>query len=146
MKKYLLIPILLLGLNLNAMENTTPKAGTFVWNELATTDVQAAKDFYGQLFGWDFVDQKMGDMTYTMIKKDNKEFGGIWTIPTEMQNQIPSHWLSYILVDNLEQSLEMARQNGATIVKGIQKAGDKGLFAIIKDPVGAHIALWQCAK
>ena len=148
MKKYLLIPALALSLHLSAAEDKkmTSKMGEFVWNELATPNVQGAKDFYGKVFGWEFVDKNMGDMTYTIIKKGNNEFGGIWAIPAEQQSQIPSHWLAYILVENVEQSLEKARQNGATVVKPVQKAGDMGLFAIIKDPTGAHVALWQSLK
>lgn len=150
MRHYLLIPALMIGLNLSAAENTNgtnaPKMGEFVWNELATTNVQGAKDFYGKVFGWEFVDKNMGDMTYTMIKKGNKEFGGIWAIPAAQQSQIPPHWLAYILVENVEQSLEKARQNGAIVIKPVQKAGDMGIFAIIQDPVGAHIALWQALK
>lgn len=150
MRKYLLISALMLSLNLNAAENTNgtmaPKVGEFVWNELATTNVQDAKTFYGKVFGWEFSDKKIDDMTYTIIKKDNKEFGGIWAIPAEQQNQIPPHWLAYILVENVQQSLEKASQNGATIIKPVEKAGDMGLFAIIRDPSGAHIALWQALK
>lgn len=144
MKKSLAILALAFAFNLNAVENSkAPIVGEFVWNELATTNVQKAKDFYSKVFGWEFIDKKMDDMTYTIIKKDGKEFGGMWSIPTAQQNQIPPHWLAYILVENVEQSLDNARKNGATIIKPIQKAGDKGLFAVIKDPSGAHIALWQ---
>jgi len=149
MKKYLLIPALIMSLNLCAAENTdlktAPKVGEFVWNELATTNVQGAKDFYSKVFGWEFTDKKMDDMTYTIIKKGDKEFGGIWAIPAAQQNQIPPHWLAYILVENVEQSLEKARQNGATVIKPVQKT-EVGLFAVIKDPIGAHIALWQSTK
>ena len=145
MRKYFLIPALLLGLQLTAAENSA-STGEFVWNELATSNVQQAKDFYGNTFGWEFTDKKMDDMTYTFIKKGGKDFGGIWAIPTEMQNQIPPHWLAYILVDNLDQSVENAVKNGATIVKPKQKAGDMGVFVILKDPAGAHIALWQPTK
>lgn len=150
MKKYLLIPALIMSLNLSAIENTntliTPKTGEFVWNELATNNLQAAKDFYSKMFGWEFVDKKMDDLTYTIIKKGDKEFGGIWAIPEAQQNQIPPHWLTYILVENIEKSLEIASQNGATILKPVQTAGEMGLFAIIKDPAGAHLALWQPLK
>lgn len=147
MKSFLLVSALMVGLNLTATENAcAPKAGEIVWNELATSNVQGAKDFYGKTFGWEFVDKNMGDMTYTMIKKGNKEFGGIWAIPTDLKNQIPPHWLAYILVENVEQALEKARQNGAMVIKPVQKAGDMGLFAVIKDPAGAHIALWQPLK
>lgn len=155
MKKYFFIPALSLCLNLFAVEhqNPAPKVGEIVWNELATSNMREAKDFYGKVFGWEFIevkdlksDSKMGDMTYTMIKKGNKEFGGIWEIPKNQQDQIISHWTAYILVDNVEQSLEKARKNGATIIKPVQQVGDMGHFGIIKDPTGAHIALWQPIK
>jgi predicted enzyme related to lactoylglutathione lyase len=119
-------------------------AGEFCWNELATSNVQAAKDFYGKVFGWQFSDHEVGDMNYTMIKVNNgKEFGGIWSIPKDQQKQIPPHWMAYILVENVDKSLEKARQNGANVVKPATNAGDFGRFAIITDPTGAHVALWQ---
>jgi len=122
----------------------TPQFGDFCWNELATTDVKAAKDFYGKVFGWEFVDHDMGDMTYTMIKHNGKDsFAGIWAIPKEQQKQIPPHWMAYISVENVDKALEKATKHGAKIVKPADNAGDFGRFAVITDPTGAHIALWQ---
>jgi uncharacterized protein len=150
MYKYFLAAACFVCLNLNAAENPSmdSKTGEFVWTELATPNAQKTKEFYQQVFGWKFDDQKMGDtdMTYTMIKKGDKEFAGVWEIPDSLKSQIPSHWLSYILVDDVEKSLEKAKQNGAEVVKSAQKVGDKGVFAIIKDPTGAHVGLWQTFK
>ena len=117
--------------------------GEFCWTELATPNAKAAKDFYGQMFGWEFTDHNMGDMTYTMIKKGEKEFGGIWQIPTEQQNEIPPHWMSYILVEDLEKKLEQAKSLGATIKMPATPVSDYGRFGIIIDPTGAHIAFWE---
>lgn len=136
----------MMSLSLTAVENKASKVGEFVWNELATTNVAEAKNFYGKVFGWEFTDKNMNDMTYTIIKKDNKEFGGIWAIPAAEQGQIPPHWLAYILVENLEKALEKASNNGASIVKPMQNVGEMGIFAIITDPAGAHVALWQSTK
>lgn len=124
------------------MENM-PKAGEFCWTELATANVSEAKQFYSKVFGWQFKDHHVGDMTYTMIGLNGKDFGGIWAIPKDQQKEIPPHWMSYILVNNLEESLTKAKSAGATIVKPSTKAGEMGIFAIITDPTGAHIALWQ---
>lgn len=150
MYTYLLAPALAMTICLGVLEaagtQTAPQAGTFVWNELATTNVQAAKDFYNKVFGWEYTDKKMDDMTYTIIKHNGKDFGGIWAIPSAQQSQIPPHWLAYILVEDVNKSLESAKKNGATILKPIQQAGDMGRFAIIQDPTGAHIALWQPLK
>lgn len=124
-----------------------PPIGDFCWNELATSDVAAAKDFYGKVFGWQFVDHEMGDMTYTMIKlKDRDLFAGIWAIPKDKQKEIPPHWMAYILVENLEQALEKANKHGAKTIKPAAQAGDFGRFAIITDPTGAHVALWQALR
>lgn len=123
-----------------------PKMGQFCWNELATSNVKEAKDFYGKVFGWQFSDHDMGDMTYTMIKANNQDFAGIWSIPKEKEKQIPPHWMAYILVENLDKSLEKASKHGASIVKPATNAGDMGRFAIITDPTGAHIALWQATR
>lgn len=121
----------------------TDKIGEICWNELATSNVQAAKNFYGKVFGWDFSDQTVGDMTYTMIKLADKQCGGIWAIPKNQEKQISPHWLAYILVSDLDVSLEKASANGASIMKPASNVGDFGKFAIITDPTGASIALWQ---
>lgn len=123
-----------------------PQFGNFCWNELATTNVKAAKDFYSKVFGWQFTDHEMGDMTYTMIKINDKDFAGIWAIPKEQQKQIPPHWMAYILVEDVEKALDKAKKNGATVVKPVTNANEMGRFAIITDPTGAHIALWQSLR
>lgn len=120
-----------------------PGIGDFCWNELATPDMKTAKDFYGKLLGWEFTDHNMGDMTYTMIKNGAKEFGGIWQIPSDKKDLIPPHWMGYILVENLEQTLQKATTCGATVKMPVTAAGNMGRFAIIIDPTGAHIAFWE---
>lgn len=124
----------------------TPKIGEFCWNELATPNVKAAKDFYGKVLGWEFTDHDMGDMTYTMIKCGAKEFGGIWQIPNDKKNEIPPHWMGYILVDDVDNILAKAKNAGATVKMPVTPAGDFGRFAIVVDPTGAHIAFWQSLK
>lgn len=128
------------------MAQPMPKAGEFCWNELATTDVTKAKDFYSKVFGWKFTDHDMGDTTYTMVKTSDKEFGGIWSIPKDKQKEIPPHWMAYIMVENLDESLKKATANGATVVKPATNAGEMGRFSIITDPTGAHVALWQTLR
>ncbi|KTD72687.1 VOC family protein [Legionella tucsonensis] len=117
--------------------------GQFCWNELATADVKKAKEFYSKVLGWQFKEIHSGEMTYTLIQANDKEFAGIWQIPTDQQNEIPPHWMAYILVNDAADTLAKAKQNGAQEIKGVTHAGDMGLFAIIKDPTGAHIAFWE---
>lgn len=120
-----------------------PRIGEFCWNELATPDVKAAKAFYGELLGWQFTDHDMGEGTYTMIQQKDQSFGGIWHIPNDKQTEIPPHWMGYILVDNLENTLEKAVQLGATVKLPITPVSNMGRFIVVMDPTGAHIAFWQ---
>ncbi|KTD08730.1 VOC family protein [Legionella jamestowniensis] len=125
---------------------TMPAVGEFCWNELATPDVKKAKDFYGKVFGWQFMDHEMEDMTYTIVKSHDKDIAGIWTIPAEQQKEIPPHWMAYILVSDVKTALQKAKDHGATVVRDVTQAGEMGHLAIITDPTGAHVALWQPAK
>lgn len=120
-----------------------PNGSEFCWNELATRNVQAAKEFYGKIFGWEFTDEKTGDMTYTVIKNKEEGLGGIWQIPDEKKDKIPPHWLGYVSVENLEHVVKEAEKLGATIIVQPKPVGDWGRFAVIEDPVGAHLAFWQ---
>ena len=117
--------------------------GSFCWSELLTPNVKAAKDFYGKLLHWEFTDHDTQDAVYTIITVEGKEFAGIWEIPKDQQKDIPPHWMGYILVENLEQTLTEATELGATVKKAITSVGDFGRFAIIADPTGACIAFWE---
>ncbi|MFN2515778.1 MAG: VOC family protein, partial [Pyrinomonadaceae bacterium] len=69
-------------------ETSEYKPGTFCWVELATTDGEAAKKFYTELFGWDFTDNPIGPgMVYTMLKLDGKDVGALYKMPEEMTSQ-----------------------------------------------------------
>lgn len=122
------------------------KNGDFCWNELATSSPEEAKKFYGELLGWTFTDHNTGECTYTMIQNKDNTFGGMWHIPAEKQKEIPPHWMGYILVDNLEETLEKAQKLGATVKMPITPVGEMGRFIVVVDPTGAHIAFWQCSS
>src|SRR5262245_52692684 len=96
---------------------TNHKHGTFSWIELATTDADAAKRFYGGLFGWTFEDMPAGpDMIYTMVKLGGQHVGALYKKGGEMAN-VPTHWASYVTVDNVDETAAKAKQNGGTLMK-----------------------------
>ena len=122
-----------------------PAVGQFCWNELATTDVTKAKEFYSKVLGWQFQEIKSDEMTYTLVSTSDQAFAGIWQIPKDQQNQVPPHWMAYILVSSAQETLEKAKQHGAKEIKGVTAVGDMGKFALIMDPTGAQIAFWEGA-
>lgn len=119
--------------------------GTFCWVELGTTDGEAAKKFYTELFGWSFDDHPMGPAgVYTMLKQDGKDIGGLYQMPAEMTSQgIPPNWLSYALVTNADEAAAKAKELGATLMKEPFDVMDVGRMAVVQDPTGAVFALWQ---
>lgn len=130
------------------MSDNAQKYGQFCWNELMTPDAKKAEEFYSSLLDWETEHHSMGDTDYVMFKtgKDCKGVGGMMQIPKGQESQIPPHWMSYISVENLDDKVKKAQDLGATIKVPATLVGDFGRFAILVDPTGAHIALWQSLK
>ncbi len=114
-------------------------ANPFVHIELTTTDRKKSKSFYGALFDWNLEDVDMGGgMTYTMIKVGEGTGGGIY----EMKDA-PPMWLAYVSVADVAAATKKAKSLGATVIKDVTEVMGMGSFTIIKDPMGAMLALWQ---
>jgi predicted enzyme related to lactoylglutathione lyase len=120
--------------------------GEFCWNELMTDNVEKAKAFYGNLLGWSHQDHDMKDMTYTMFHVGEKMIGGMLPIPQDKKGQIPPHWMSYILVKDLKETVTKAQSLGANIIKSETPIENFGKLAVIQDPTGAYIAFWEAVK
>jgi len=110
----------------------------FVHLELCTPDTAKAKEFYGQLFGWEFNDVDMGSMIYSTFKPSSGPGGGIFSMPG-----MPTFWLAYVGVDDINAATEKAKSLGATIHKGPDEIPNVGWMTILVDPGGATIALFQ---
>jgi predicted enzyme related to lactoylglutathione lyase len=65
------------------MKDPYQQHGAFSWFELMTTDVESAKTFYTQLFGWETEDMPMENLSYTITKIGDEGAGGIMPIPPE---------------------------------------------------------------
>ncbi|HLG17761.1 MAG TPA: VOC family protein [Blastocatellia bacterium] len=119
--------------------------GSFCWIELGTSDAEAAKKFYTQLFGWTANDTAAGpDMVYTILQLAGKDAGALFKLTAEHQAQgVPPHWLSYISVKSADESAEKAQQLGGKVVMSPFDVMDVGRMAMIQDPTGATFAIWQ---
>jgi predicted enzyme related to lactoylglutathione lyase len=132
------------------MQETTKYApGTFCWVELATTDGEAGKKFYTELFGWDFIDNPIGPgMVYTMLKLDGKDVGALYQLNEGMGAPpgTPANWLSYVSVESADNSAGKIKELGGTLLKEPFDVFDVGRMAVVQDPTGAVFALWQPLK
>jgi len=129
------------------MSDKKPGFGEFCWNELMTPDAKIAKEFYTSLFGWKTQEHDMGNGTYTMYMKDDDFVGGgMMQIPADQKGQIPPHWMSYISVENVAATVAKAQALGGTIKVPVTPVVGFGSFALIVDPTGAIVGLWQSEK
>ena len=131
------------------MTNPTPHpAGTFCWVDLGANDAAAAKKFYAGLFGWQMQDMPAGpDSVYTMLRVDGKDVGALYTLGAEHKKMgIPPHWGSYIAVESADATAEKARALGAKFFAEPFDVFDLGRMAMMQDPTGAAICVWQAMK
>ncbi len=126
-------------------ENIMPDHGQICWNELTTQDLSKAKEFYAELLGWKFEQSKAVELEYPEIKVSGESVGGMmqmteeWKMP-ETGELMPSHWMTYIAVDDVDAAAQKVEQFGGKICvppTDIQV----GRFAVINDPGGAVVSI-----
>lgn len=119
--------------------------GTPNWVDLATTDVAGAKAFYGGLFGWDFHDEATDQGSdYTMCLRNGVPVAGMMPQSPEMSAAgLPSLWTTYVSVAEVDATLETVTAAGGSVMMPAMTVMDAGRMAVIADPTGAVIALWE---
>ena len=122
-------------------ERTSYTAGTFCWADLMAADQDAAKRFYTGLFGWDYQDFPIpGGGNYSLALVDGKPVAAITPLPGQ---GMPPHWNCYVSVDDAGAVADRAQELGATVVLAAGDVGESGRLAMIQDPQGAILGLWQ---
>jgi predicted enzyme related to lactoylglutathione lyase len=126
-------------------DRTQYAPGTFSWTDLTTTDQDAAKAFYGGLFGWEAEDMPVGEgVYYSMQRVDGKDVAAISPQPQQQRDAgVPPTWNSYISVENVDAAADRAKELGAIVHAPPFDVLDAGRMAVIQDPQGAHFLLWQ---
>lgn len=120
-------------------------AHEFCWIEMTTDDPTAAKRFYGDLFGWSYDEMEMAQGgTYSMFQPAAGGPGG--GIMAKPQPELPTVWMPYVAVDDLEASVARVEELGGTVHMGPTPVPGHGHFAVIADPSGGVIGLWRNAE
>jgi uncharacterized protein len=122
-------------------DRTSHTPGSFSWAELPTSDVDGAKRFYGELFGWDYDDQPMpGDAgAYTLAMLNGKQVAALFPAREGM----PTFWNSYVTVESADSTATRASDLGGTLMAEPFDVMEAGRMAIIQDPTGAVFSVWQ---
>jgi len=122
-------------------ERTSYAPGTFCWVDLTAADHDAAKAFYAALFGWEYQDFPIpGGGVYSVAHIDGKAAAAIVPLPGP---SVPPHWNCYVSVEDADAAAALAQDLGATVVLPAGDVGESGRLAILLDPQGAMLSVWQ---
>lgn len=119
----------------------TSKPGAIGWHELMTTDYEAAFRFYSDLVGWEKTgEMDMGPMgKYLLFGREGKQIGGMMNKPKDAP--MPSAWMYYQRVADLDVALERAKAKEARLLHGPMEVPGGDWVAQLMDPQGAAFAL-----
>ena len=120
--------------------------GQFCWYDLITTDPAAAKKYYAPLFNWKIQSFPFANpgQPYDMWAAEGKTLGGVGKLTEQQRSMgIPSHWQPSVLVNNLDETASKATQLGGRVVSAPVDIPQTGRHAVIADPQGATIAIFQ---
>ena len=121
--------------------------GTICWADLNTPDIDRARRFYSDVFGWQMIydtdDQPASG--YIHIVNQGDHIGGI--PPVRPNNaRMPAHWIAYFLTSDCDATALKAKQLGAKLYLEPKMMENVGKFAILADPQGAAFAIFQSAR
>jgi len=122
-------------------ERTSYLPGTPSWVDLGSPDTAAAAAFYGGLFGWNIqMDDRPEAGGYGLFDLGGKLVAGLGP---QMNTDMPPFWALYISVTDADAAVALATANGASVVAGPMDVFEAGRMAVLQDPVGSFVSVWQ---
>jgi uncharacterized protein len=120
--------------------------GRFAWHELATTDPDAAAKFYPQLTSWT-TEPMEGMPNYTLWMNGDSPVGGVLPLADELKTRgVQTHWLPYVQVYDVDACVRQVGTLGGTVRMQPKEVPHVGCWAVIADPQGATIGVFEPAS
>jgi predicted enzyme related to lactoylglutathione lyase len=121
--------------------------GHFVWYELMTTDVAAAKVFYAKVVGWGTQDAPTHGLAYTLFAVGRASVTGLINMPEDASKMgATPRWIGYVGVNDVDAAAERIERLGGTVHVPPTDIPDISRFAVVADPQMATLALVKWLK
>jgi predicted enzyme related to lactoylglutathione lyase len=126
------------------MMSSSAVLGQYLWHELLTTDPDAGAGFYGKVLGWSRFPYE-GDPGYAMLGNAQGPVGGVRQLGKDpLADMAGPNWLTYVGVPDLTAALAAVEARGGRLVHAVTAVpGNGGRYAVIADPQGAVIGLYE---
>jgi uncharacterized protein len=117
--------------------------GTPCWADLASSDVEGSRAFYGALFGWewDVVGPEFGNYSTGLLRGKK-----VAAVASRMDDSQPVVWTTYLAVDDADKWAAAVPEAGGTVAMAPMDIPGAGRFGIGADPTGAFFGAWQAAE
>lgn len=118
------------------------KQGTVAWVDLTVPNAELIRDFYKAVIGWGAEAVSVEDHSdYNMLDANGVPRAGVCH-KQGINAEIPSHWLVYFVVPDMDEALKSVQSRGGSVV--VPARGNPGnRVAVIQDPAGAVCALYE---
>jgi hypothetical protein len=113
--------------------------GTPCWIDLMTTDADAGRSFYTELFGWEFEVGPEETGYYAIASLRGQRVAGVFSMGAEH----PAVWSTYLATGDADATVDAAVRAGGTIAQPTMDVMDLGRMAVITDPTGGTFGIWQ---
>ena len=125
------------------MPRTDPiPTGAPCWVDLFTSDMERARSFYEQILGWtsESAGEEYGG--YVNFSKDGVRVAGAMTNDGSDANAA-DHWSVYLAVEDAAATVDAAQAAGGSVIVSAMDVMGLGRIAVVTDPGGAAIGIWQ---
>ena len=118
--------------------------GRFVWYELMTTDMEAAKAFYAEVVGWGTQDASTPGMAYTLFTAGGTSVSGLMGLSEDARKSgLRPSWLGYVGVNDVDAAADRIKALGGAVHVPPTDIPNISRFSIAVDPQMATIALFK---
>lgn len=118
--------------------------GQFCWVDLAATNADSAKEFYGRLLGWSPAELSVNGGSFTRLQLLGQDVGSLFQMrQADVADGVPSHWTPYIRVGDVDTIARRAASIGGKVLVQPFEVEGVARIALILDSVGAHVGLWE---
>lgn len=117
--------------------------GVFSWVDVTSSDFDTSAEFYSKMFGWqiDRGPEEFGG--YSMAVVNGRMVAGV---TPSMSPEVPPLWSTYVDVENADETAQKALDAGGSVMVEPMDVGEAGRMAVLADPEGGAIGLWQAKE